>query len=154
WVDCSRHRGPCGARRGCNGTPPRRGWRADRQRVRSVVPDLVSRLAAPGRRRRRPAIMNRIPLETQAAVPAGLKVLLVDTLSSSNDYGVDLVRALAPLVRLTVFTVKGTHLGERDCARLLPLFPEYWGRRSRLGKFFDEVLATLHLAVELWRHRR
>jgi glycosyltransferase involved in cell wall biosynthesis len=88
------------------------------------------------------------------AAPALPRVLLVDTLSSGNDFGVDLPIALDPLVNLTVFTIKGTRLRAGDCARLIVAFPEYWGGRSKIAKFFDQLRASLRLAAEVWRHRR
>lgn len=81
------------------------------------------------------------------------RVLFVDTLSATNDFGVEMPVALDPLVELTVFTIKGTRLKESDCARILPAFPEYWGSRSKFAKIVDEISALWKLSIELLRHR-
>ncbi|MBL8376624.1 MAG: glycosyltransferase family 4 protein [Burkholderiales bacterium] len=80
-------------------------------------------------------------------------MLLVDTLSSANDFGVDLAVALDPLVDLTVLTVKGSRLRAGDCARVIEAFPEYWGRSGRFAKLMDQLAAMLMLTREIWRHR-
>jgi glycosyltransferase involved in cell wall biosynthesis len=82
------------------------------------------------------------------------RVLLVESLSGGNAYGVELVRALAQRVRLTVLTVDDTRLAPCDGARLLPVLPGYGGRRWRLRKLVRELAGTARLAFELWRHRR
>lgn len=82
------------------------------------------------------------------------KVLLVDTLSSANDFGVELPLALNPLVELTVFTIRGTRLRAADCHRLIVGFPEYWGARSKLAKLVDQLRSVRLLAHQLWLHRR
>lgn len=80
-------------------------------------------------------------------------VLLVDTLSATNDYGVELPLALDPLVDLTVFTLHGTRLRADQCRRLVVAFPEYGGPRSHLAKLITEIMATARLVREIWRHR-
>lgn len=82
-----------------------------------------------------------------------LPVLLVDTLSGSNDYGVELPLALDSVVHLTLFTIRGTRLQQGQCRRLIAAFPEYGGRRSHLAKLGTQILATARLAREIWRHR-
>jgi glycosyltransferase involved in cell wall biosynthesis len=80
-------------------------------------------------------------------------VLLVDTLSSTNDFGVELARALDPLVDLTVFTIKGTRIKAVHCQKIIEAFPEFWGKRSKLQKLADEFQAIIRLSREIWRHR-
>lgn len=92
-------------------------------------------------------------ISTSSSERGRQKVLLVDTLSSGNDFGVELPIAIDPLVDLTVFTIKGTRLRTGDCARIIEAFPEYWGSRNKLQKLVDQVRATVRLAVELLRHR-
>lgn len=88
-------------------------------------------------------------------VPSKKKsVLLVDTLSATNDFGVELPLALDPLVSLTLFTIKGTRVRQGDCARIIVAFPEYWGSRSKFAKLVDQCRATWTLARELYRHRK
>lgn len=82
------------------------------------------------------------------------KVLLVDTLSATNDFGVELPIALDPEVELTVFTIKGTRLKQGDCARIVEAFPEYWGTRGKFAKLIDQLKASWMLAMELIKHRR
>jgi glycosyltransferase involved in cell wall biosynthesis len=81
------------------------------------------------------------------------QVLLVDTLSGSNYFAVELVRALAPLVKLTVFTTLNSALSERDGIRLVLGFPEYGGGRSHFLKLLTQIAGTFKLARELWKHR-
>jgi len=81
------------------------------------------------------------------------KLLLVDTVSSSNDYCVELSSALKPFFELTVFTVRGTRIRPSDCDRLIIAFAEYWGNRSKLAKLLTQLRATVLLAQQLWIHR-
>lgn len=81
-------------------------------------------------------------------------VLLVDTLSSTNDFGVELAMALDSLVNLTVFTIKGTQIKAGQCRRVIEAFPEYWGRSGKLEKLADQIKALVKLATEIWRHRK
>ena len=81
-------------------------------------------------------------------------MLVVDTLSSGNDFGVELPTALEPLVDLTVFTIKGTRLTSTDCSHIIEAFPEYWGKRSKALKLLDQLRATALLAMELIKHRK
>jgi len=81
------------------------------------------------------------------------RVLLVESLSGGNAYGVELVRALAQRVRLTVVTVDDTRLEPGDGARLLPVLPRWGGGRGRLRKLVRELRGVVRLAWELWRHR-
>jgi glycosyltransferase involved in cell wall biosynthesis len=82
------------------------------------------------------------------------RVLLVESLSGANAYGVELVRALAGETRLTVVSVEDTRLGRGDCERLLPVLPRFGGRQGRLRKLARELAGALRLLRELWRHRR
>jgi glycosyltransferase involved in cell wall biosynthesis len=82
------------------------------------------------------------------------RVLLVESFSGGNAYGVELARALAGRVRLTVLTVDDTRLEAGDVARLLPVLPRYGGRQGRLRKLVRELAGVARLAFELWRHRR
>jgi glycosyltransferase involved in cell wall biosynthesis len=81
------------------------------------------------------------------------RVLLVESLSGGNAFGVELVRALAQDVQLTVVTVEDTRLTPGDCQRLLPVLPRFGGGR-RLRKLVRELRGAARLAWELWRHRR
>jgi glycosyltransferase involved in cell wall biosynthesis len=89
-----------------------------------------------------------------SAPPSRAKVLLIDTLSSSNDFGVDLAIALSEQVELTIFTIKGTRLQASENFRLIAAFPEYFGSRSKAAKLGDELRALHMLIREVWRHRR
>lgn len=82
-----------------------------------------------------------------------IKVLLVDTLSADNDFGVELPLALNPLVDLTVFTIRGTRLRPSDCHRLIIGFPEYGGSRNNLQKLLYQLRLLPMLAWQLWLHR-
>lgn len=82
------------------------------------------------------------------------RVLLVESLSGGNAYGVELVRALARDVRLTVVTVEDSKLEPGDCERLLRVLPRFGGGGARVVKLVRELRGALRLAWELWRHRR
>lgn len=82
------------------------------------------------------------------------RVLLVDTLSASNDFAVEMAMALDAVTELTVFTIRGTRLRTGDCRRLLVRFPENWGNRGKLTKLVDQLRALGALAREVWRHRK
>jgi glycosyltransferase involved in cell wall biosynthesis len=82
------------------------------------------------------------------------RVLLVESLSGGNAYGVELVRALARDTRLTVVCVEDTRLERGDCERLLPVLPRFGGPHGRARKLWRELCGALRLAAELWRHRR
>jgi len=82
------------------------------------------------------------------------KVLLVDTLSATNDYGVELPLALAEFADLTVFTLRGTRLTSQTGMTVVTGFPEFGGRRSKLQKLGTQFVATFKLAKALWSHRR
>jgi glycosyltransferase involved in cell wall biosynthesis len=79
------------------------------------------------------------------------RVLLVESLSGGNAYGVELARALSARVSLTVLTVDDSRLGPADGA--LPVLPRFGGRRGRVAKLAQELFGALRLLVELWRHR-
>lgn len=81
------------------------------------------------------------------------RVLLVESLSGGNAFGVELVRALARDTRLTVITVDDTRLAPGDCERLLPVLPRFGGGHGRLRKLARELTGAVRLAWELWRHR-
>jgi glycosyltransferase involved in cell wall biosynthesis len=85
---------------------------------------------------------------------ARARVLLVESFSGGNAYGVELVRALARNTRLSVVTVEDTRLEPGDCERLLPVLPGFGGNHGRLRKVVRELRGALRLAWELWRHRR
>ena len=82
------------------------------------------------------------------------KVLLVDTLSATNDFGVELPLALAEYVDLTVFTLRGTRLSSQPGMAVLIAFPEFGGARSKLQKLVTQIVATCQLARALWAYRR
>jgi len=96
--------------------------------------------------------MNSLTLS--AVVEKPTRVLLVDTMSGSNDFGVELPIALDPLVDLTVFTVRGTRLLPGDCRNIIAVFPPFGGSSGKLHKLRDALVATLQLARQLWRHRQ
>lgn len=81
-------------------------------------------------------------------------VLLVDTLSATNDYAVELALALAAVVRLTVFTIETTSLRDGPAMKILPYFPRYGGGATRLAKSMAALRGTVALTRALWRHRR
>ncbi len=84
---------------------------------------------------------------------AQVKVLLVDTLSSGNDFGVELPLALDSHVDLTFFTIHGTRLKANQLRRMIVAFPEFWGSRGKLSKLVDQLKAVVQLRRELWAHR-
>ena len=81
------------------------------------------------------------------------RVLLVESFSGGNAYGVMLVRALARRARLCVVTVEDTRLEAGDCERLLKVLPAFGGARSWPRKLARELWGALRLGLELWRHR-
>ena len=82
------------------------------------------------------------------------RVLLVESFSGGNAFGVMLVRALAPRARLCVVTVADSRLEPGDAERVLKLLPAFGGPHGRLRKLARELWGALRLARELWRHRR
>lgn len=82
------------------------------------------------------------------------KVLLVDTLSATNDFGVELPLALAEFADLTVFTLIGSRLTSQPGLSVVTGFPEFGGPRSKLQKLGTQFMATFKLAKALWAHRR
>ena len=97
--------------------------------------------------------MSELP--PTATPPAfSLPVLLVDTLSATNDYAVELALALAAKVRLTVFTTENTALRDGPDMKVLPYFPRYGGGATRLVKSLAALRGSYALACALWRHRR
>lgn len=82
------------------------------------------------------------------------RVLLVDTLSATNDYGVELALALSMRVSLTVFTIETSPLSSVPGLTVISRFPRYGGGRSRLLKSISAVRGTLSLLDALWQHRR
>jgi glycosyltransferase involved in cell wall biosynthesis len=81
------------------------------------------------------------------------RVLLVDTLSGTNDYGVALASSLSQRVSLTVITVANTLLTTAPTMRVLPVVLRYGDTRGRLRKVPDVLKYVWVLARELWRHR-
>jgi glycosyltransferase involved in cell wall biosynthesis len=82
------------------------------------------------------------------------RVLLIESFSGGNAFGVMLVRALAQRARLCVVTVADTRLEPGDCERLLKLLPAFGGTHTRPRKLAQELWGALRLGLELWRHRR
>lgn len=82
------------------------------------------------------------------------RVLLVDTLSATNDFGVEMPVALSAFADLTVFTLRGTKLVSRPHMRVIVGFPEFGGSRSKLHKLLTQVVATARLASLLWAFRK
>ena len=80
-------------------------------------------------------------------------MLLVDTLSATNDYAVELALALAERVPLTVLTIATTALRDGPNMRVLPVFPRYGGTAPRWRKAWQALRGTLALTLALWRHR-
>lgn len=85
---------------------------------------------------------------------AAARVLLVDTLSGTNDYSVSLVESLASKLDLTVFTVRNTPLRSSPACTVIRGFPEYGGNDGHLLKVVRQLRGLLVLIRELWRHRR
>lgn len=82
------------------------------------------------------------------------RVLLVESFSGGNAFGVMLARALAPRVRLSVVTVTDSRLEPGDAERLFKVLPAFGGPHGRLRKLTQELWGALRLGLELWRHRR
>lgn len=74
-----------------------------------------------------------------------MKVVMYDTLSGTNDYSVELVRALGRLGPLTVLTVADTRLQPGDCALLLPFIPPFAAAQPRWWKALRMAFAYLVL---------
>lgn len=82
------------------------------------------------------------------------QVLVVDSLSGTNDFAVDLCRALSGHCKLSVFTVENSRLDETNfTGRLFKLWP-YFGGGSGPGALVKAARAFAHLLRELGRHRR
>lgn len=81
------------------------------------------------------------------------RVLLVDMMSGSNDYGRELVASLAPRCSLTVVTVDNSPVVEMPGLRCLALFPAFGGPGSKCVKLQRSLHGFGALARELWRHR-
>ena len=82
------------------------------------------------------------------------RVLIVDALSGTNDFAVDLCRILAARCELSIVTVENTRLDSKTCpARLFKIWPLFGGGigMATLGK---TALAFARLLRELLRHRR
>lgn len=82
------------------------------------------------------------------------RVLLVDMMSGSNDYGRELVTGLAPLCELTVVTVDNSPVATMQDVRCLAVFPEFGGKAPKLQKLRQTISAFITLTRELWRHRK
>lgn len=81
------------------------------------------------------------------------RVLVVDTFSGLNDYGVAMAMALARIVPLTFLTVSDTRLPEDTPCRLLDDIPQWGGNLGRLAKATAFLRYLAVLTRELWRHR-
>jgi glycosyltransferase involved in cell wall biosynthesis len=82
------------------------------------------------------------------------RVLLVDALSATNEFGVDFALALAPCVDLTVFAPQGSKLRGIPGLRLIEGFPEHFGLRSRWRKGVAYLRSWLCLARWVLRYRK
>jgi glycosyltransferase involved in cell wall biosynthesis len=82
------------------------------------------------------------------------RVLVVDTFSGLNDYGVAMALALARVVPLTFLTVSDTRIPRDIPCRLLDDIPQWGGTASRLAKATAFACYLMVLVRELWRHRR
>lgn len=80
------------------------------------------------------------------------KVLVVDTLSGSNDYAVSLATALAEKTDLTFLTVCDSQLSDTSSYRLLRTIPPPSANRLQQASRLAKYLAVL--SRELWRHRK
>lgn len=80
--------------------------------------------------------------------PADVRVVMYDTLSGTNEYSVELIKALKRYVPLTVVTVDNTRLVPVDCHRLLAVIPAFAKPRPRWRKAFEMGRAYLSLCVE------
>jgi glycosyltransferase involved in cell wall biosynthesis len=89
-----------------------------------------------------------------AHTPAGEKVLIVDALSGTNDFGVDLCTSLVHRCELTVLTVENTRLDQAHFAgSILRVWPRFGGgtRAVAIGK---ALRGMVRLMLEIARHRR
>jgi glycosyltransferase involved in cell wall biosynthesis len=82
------------------------------------------------------------------------RVLVVDTFSGLNDYGVAMALSLARIVPLTFLTVSDTRVPRDIPCRLLRDIPQWGGADSRLTKTMAFARYLAVLVRELWRHRR
>lgn len=83
-----------------------------------------------------------------------MPVLLVDTISGTNHFAVDLAHAIAGVADATVVTVDNSGIANRAGLRVLRVLPGYDPRVSKRHKIFQYTRALIVLAAEVWRHRR
>lgn len=82
------------------------------------------------------------------------RVLIVDALSGTNDFAVDLCQTLSGRCKLSVLTVENSRLDEAHFnGRLFKLWP-YFGGGLGLAALGKAAGAFARLIRELWRHRR
>lgn len=82
-----------------------------------------------------------------------MKALLIDTLSGTNDYAVELAASLSLIVDLTVFTVSNSKVARSSHLRVIEGFPAYGERLPKWRKALSAVRSVSRLASNLWRHR-
>lgn len=80
-------------------------------------------------------------------------VLVVDTFSGLNDYGVAMALSLAQVVPLTFLTVADTRIPPAAAYRLLADIPQWGGKDGKLKKLRRFIRYLAILVRELWRHR-
>ena len=90
----------------------------------------------------------------EPARPPRPRVVMYDTFSGTNDYAVELVRALGPLVELTVVTVDDTRLQAADCHTLLAVVPAFAKPQPRWRKALQMAGAYLALVRACLRQPR
>jgi glycosyltransferase involved in cell wall biosynthesis len=81
------------------------------------------------------------------------RVLLVDMMSGSNDYGRELVASLAPRCDLTVVTVDNSPVAGMPGLHCLAVFPAFGGPAGKLHKLQQSISAFGTLARAVWAHR-
>jgi glycosyltransferase involved in cell wall biosynthesis len=74
-------------------------------------------------------------------------VLLIETMSSGNDFGVDFPNAINEFCRLTVLTVVGSRLKVADGLKVIEIFPEFWGGDSKIKKLMRYLKSIVALAT-------
>lgn len=86
--------------------------------------------------------------------PKGVRVVLYELLSGTNDYGVEMVQALCKVVPLTVITVDNTKLPLNLSCKVMPVVPAFAKPVSRLRKFTAMARAYCSLVQECLRSPR
>lgn len=82
-----------------------------------------------------------------------MKVVIVDTISGSNDYTSELVRALAEHQKPVVVTVENTKMSAEWCARFYPLMPAFGVAAPVFGRVYKQLRAYLAIVREAFANR-